>query len=78
MSDGQFGYIDVEYDELKKYLDAIEKKKYICEIMTSGRISFTSEGPKYNGLVCSPKMGDRQTGISAEWCKNCVLAEEQQ
>lgn len=70
----QFGYIDIENDELQKYFDAVQKKIGICEILPRGRFSLRRNGePMYNGLVCSEKMGGRQTGVGAEYCENCLL-----
>ena len=77
MGADHFGHIDIEYDEIMKYMKVIEKKKEVCKIMPSLRLSVTSNGLKYDGLVCSPKMEGEQTGISAEWCKNCILKEEE-
>ena len=73
----QFGYIDIENDELQKYFDAVQKKIGVCDILPRGRFSLRTNGvPEYDVLVCSEKMGGRQTGVSAEWCENCVLERE--
>jgi hypothetical protein len=71
---GQFGYIDIENDELQKYFDAVRKKVGVCEILPRARFSLKTNGaPTYSGLVCSEKMGGRQTGVGAEYCQNCKL-----
>ena len=70
----QFGYIDIENDELQKYFTAVSKKVGVCDILPRGRFALRTNGvPTYNGLVCSDKIGGNQTGIGAEGCKNCVL-----
>lgn len=70
----QFGYIDIENDELQKYFEAVNKKVGICDILPRARFSLvTNGGPIYTGLVCSEKMGGRQTGIGAEYCNNCKI-----
>lgn len=73
----QFGYIDIEHEELEKYFVAVKKKIGICDILPRARFSLRNNGfPTYDGLVCSEKMTGRQTGIGAEWCKNCVLEKK--
>jgi hypothetical protein len=75
----QFGYIDIEYDELQKYFTDVQKKVSICEILPRGRFSLQRNGePTYWGLVCSDKMGGHQTGIAAGHCKNCILEREEE
>jgi hypothetical protein len=73
----QFGYIDIENDELQKYFQAVQKKVGICDILPRARFALKTNGvPMYDGLVCSEKMGGRQTGVGAEYCTNCQLEKE--
>jgi len=73
----QVGYLDIENEELQKYFDAVEKKRGICRHLPRGRFSIRLYGePAYEGLVCSNKMGGAQTGVGAEYCKNCQLRNE--
>jgi hypothetical protein len=68
----QFGYIDIENDELQKYYDDVESKKKDCIILPRGRFSLSRDGwVHYDGLVCSEKMGGEQTGVACKWCTNC-------
>jgi len=70
----QFGYIDIENDELQKYFDAVQKKTGVCEILPCARFAMIlNDRPRYNGLVCSKKMGGRNTGVGAESCTNCFI-----
>ena len=72
----QFGYLDIENDELQKYFDAVKKREGVCRILPRGRFSLRLNGrPMFNGLVCSEFMGGNQTGIGAEHCENCLLEE---
>ena len=73
-----YGFIDISYDEIKKYLKLIEesKRKEICKILPDARFYITSEGLFFNTLVCSKKMGGKCTGIGAQYCKNCILKEK--
>ena len=73
----QFGYVDIENDELQKYFEAVQKKVGVCDILPRARFALRTNGsPTYNGLVCSEKMGDRQTGSGAEHCENCRFARD--
>jgi hypothetical protein len=73
----QFGYVDIENDELQKYFDDVQKKIGVCDILPSARFALRTNGvPTYDGLVCSEKMGGRQTGVAAGTCKNCKLERE--
>ncbi len=68
----QFGYIDIENDEIDHYNHAVKKKIGICEILPGGRFALCRDGVvRFCGLVCSDKMGGRQTGVSAVGCRNC-------
>jgi hypothetical protein len=73
-----FGYIDIEYDELQKYFfHAVQKKVGVCEILPRARFALRlGDRPRYNGLVCSDKMGGRQTGVAAEHCRNRLGEKE--
>jgi len=69
----QFGYIDIENDEIVKYLKDVKKKEGICRILPRGRFSLRRNGePMYDGLICSDKMGGEQTGVGAIGCRNCI------
>jgi len=69
-----YGYIDIENDEIQKYFDAVKEKVGICKILPRGRFSIQdSKPPIFTYLVCSDKMGGRQTGIAASTCRNCLL-----
>ena len=71
------GYIDIESNELKRYFDAVEKKKDICRILPGGRFSILKNGyPRFDGLVCSDRMNGDQTGMGAENCENCKINRE--
>jgi len=73
----QFGYVDIENDELQKYFDAVQKKVGVCDFLPRARFSLQINGaPVYDGLVCSEKMGGKQTGVGAEHCENCKLERE--
>ena len=66
--------IDVENDEIQRYLDEVETKVGICKILPCARFTLSEEGYfQYDGLVCSDKMGGKQTGIAAPHCRNCLL-----
>lgn len=70
----QFGYIDIENDELEKYHCDVQSKKKICKILPIGRFALKRDGTVcYDSLVCSNKMGGDQTGVSAKWCTNCKI-----
>lgn len=68
-----FGYLDIENDQLQKYFDAVQKKVGVCRILPRGRFALVNGFPKFDGLVCSERMGGEQTGVAAETCKNCVI-----
>lgn len=73
----QVGYLDIENDEIEKYVADVLKKVDVCKIPPRGRFSIRDGGrPRYDRLVCSDKMGGKQTGIAALYCKNCVVKAE--
>ena len=68
--------ITVENDELQKYFNAVEKKRGVCRIMPAGRFHITDKDrPRFDCLVCSDKMGGKQTGVGADTCTNCIREE---
>ena len=74
--------IDISNKAIEEYNKAIAKKKeagHECEVWPSGRFfmshaknSHTGGELIFNGLVCSDKMGDHNTGISAGSCNECA------
>lgn len=69
------GYVDIEWDQVEKMAGAVVEKEDVCKILPAGRFYLTSKGLTYMGLVCSKKMGGKQTGVGAEYCNNCLVRE---
>jgi len=68
------GYIDIENDEIEKYLTEAKKKIGVCKFLPCARFDlFDNSQPTFSGLVCSDKMGGERTGVAASECQNCIL-----
>ena len=72
-----FGYLDIPYAEVAKYMDDVSRKHGICKVLPTGRFDIAVDGARYSGLVCHPmQMGGEATGVGASACKNCILKED--
>lgn len=68
------GFLDIENDEIEKYMEDVKLKRGICKILPIGRFNICRDGYiHYGGLVCSYKMGGKATGVGAERCINCKI-----
>ena len=72
------GFIDIQFDEIFKYYEAVKLKAGTCDVLPAGRFWLSYDGaPEYGGLVCHPMdMSGRATGVGAESCKNCILKDD--
>ena len=71
--------IIIENDELQKYFKAMNKKAGVCRHLPSARFTVTnSDRARFDCLVCSDKMGGKQTGVGAETCTNCTRDKDSQ
>lgn len=69
----QHGYLDIPHAQLERYRVDAAKKVGTCRVIPRARFAITSQGPVYDGLVCSPyDMGGEATGVGASGCTNCV------
>lgn len=70
--------VDITHEQMFKAYKLIEKKRGVCDILPSARFSM-SDGESYitfDTLVCDDRMGSKQTGISAQYCDNCIKAKQ--
>jgi hypothetical protein len=67
--------VDISAAVIGKAYAHIQKKKGTCKILPRARFKMCDWDTEFSFdcLVCSPLMGDKQTGIAAEHCRNCAL-----
>lgn len=66
----------IENAEIAKYIKAAEKKKGVCHVPPAAQFSVSNGRMRFDFLVCSDKMGGKQTGAGAETCTNCLRDKE--
>lgn len=71
----QRGYLDIQNEEIQRYMDAVAKKVNTCRVLPAARFSMRLDGSViFDGLVCHPMdMGGDATGVAAEGCTNCTI-----
>ncbi len=66
-------YVDIPFEEIKKYMKEAKEKKKICEVIPRARFWLDKGGDfRYGFLVCSDMYG-YSTGVGASGCRNCKL-----
>ena len=68
--------VDIPHEAIIRAAEEVAKKGGVCKVLPCARFIIDDAGRCYYfGLVCDARMFGEQTGVGAEYCKNCVAKE---
>ena len=72
------GYIDIRYDQARRFVAEAETKQGTCRVLPAGRFYLNENGSvTFWALVCKD-IGGESTGVGASGCRNCVIKAQEQ